>query len=338
MRGIVVGLGGWGSTWTQVMRDGGWDVAAWVDVNPGALEHACKNLGADPGKCFGTLDKALANTQADAVFIFTPPMASRAEHIIKGMDAGLHVLAEKPLTTSPDELHAILERHRSSGVKFMVAQNYRWFPGSVHMRQTVAGREMGDLGYMNVFYHMAEHMPDHHMAGVQDALVLGMCVHHLDTMRFVTGTEPERIWAETWNPSWSWSKGDSCANSVLTFPGGVRVAYSAGWVAHRGQTDWFGKWTLEFDGGSMQTDGVRSLVFRGDETREMAGPEINGSHTRADVLREFTAAIKQDREPECSLEDNAKTMLVAFAMIESSRTHQEIDLAAFAREQGLILS
>ena len=36
MRGIVVGLGGWGSTWTQVIRDGGWDIAAWVDVNPGA--------------------------------------------------------------------------------------------------------------------------------------------------------------------------------------------------------------------------------------------------------------------------------------------------------------
>ena len=111
MRGIIVGLGGWGSSWVEVIRDARWEIAAWVDTNPAALDNAVANLGANPETCFGNLEHAIERTQADAAFIFTPPMCGRANDIIAAMDAGLHVLAEKPLTTSLDELHAILKRH-----------------------------------------------------------------------------------------------------------------------------------------------------------------------------------------------------------------------------------
>jgi predicted dehydrogenase len=332
MKGIVVGLGGWGSTWTQVIRDGGWDIAAWVDMNPGALDHAVKHLGADPGLCFATLDEALLKTKADAVFVFTTPTMGRAKDIIAAMGAGMHVLADKPLTTTLDEVRAILERHESSSVKLMVGQNYRWFPGSGAMRQIIASGELGRLGYMNVFYHMAENMRGHHIVEMPHGLVLGMCVHHLDTMRSVIGAEPETIWAKSWNPPWSWTKSDACVECVMTFPGSVTVNYFAGWAAHHGETDWYGRWGLEFEGGALLTDGAKSSVIKGDQDTLVDGPEVNPAHTRCDVLREFTAAIREDRIPECSIEDNAKTLLMAFAIIESARTHQEIDMAAFARQ------
>ena len=332
MRGIIVGLGGWGSSWVEIVRDSGWEIAAWVDTNPAALDNAVANLGANPETCFGNLEHAIERTQADAAFIFTPPMCGRAKDIIAAMDAGLHVLAEKPLAASLDDLRAILKRHERSPLKVMVAQNYRYFPSSALMREVGAGK-LGRLGYMNVLYHMAESMPGHHMAELPDALALGMCVHHLDTMRFVIGADPETVWAETWNPPWSWSRGDACARAAFTFPGGVRVTYFAGWAAHRSETDWFGHWTLESENGSLFTDGVDSTLVSGDKEEKIAGARIDARHTRADSLREFTSAIEENRTPECSVEDNAKSLLMAFAAIESSRSRKEIDFSEFVGAQ-----
>lgn len=334
MKGIIIGLGGWGSGWSRVIRDGGWDIAAWVDVNPAALENAVARLGADPKACYPDLETALGSVEADAVFVFTTPTIGRAKDIIAAMGAGMHVLADKPLTTSPGEMMAIMEAHRSSSVKLMVGQNYRWFPGSGTMRQVIASGELGRLGYMNVFYHMAENMRGHHIVEMPHGLVLGMCVHHLDTIRFVIGVEPETIWAKSWNPSWSWTKSDACVECVMTFPGSVTVNYFAGWAAHRRETDWYGRWGLEFEGGALLTDGAKSSVVRGDQRTPIDGPDCDPSMFRVDVLREFTAAIEEDRAPECSIEDNIKTLLMAFAIIESARTHQEVDFRAFAKTNG----
>ncbi|MCX6375042.1 MAG: Gfo/Idh/MocA family oxidoreductase [Armatimonadetes bacterium] len=324
MKGIIVGLGGWGSSWSRVIRDSGWEIAAWVDVNPAALEHAVRDLGAEPRLCYSALDEALGKVKADAAFIFTPPNAGRAKDIIAAMDAGLHVLADKPLTTSPDEMTAILEAHRQSNVKLMIGQNYRWYPGSELMRQTIATGELGRLGYMNVYYHMAENMRGHHMAEMPHGLVLGMCVHHLDMMRFVIGAEPETILAKTWNPPWSWTKADACAECVMTFPGSVTVNYFAGFAAHHSGTDWYGRWHLEFERGALLTDGVKSSIIRDGQQTEINGPEIDSMYTRNGVLREFTSAIEEDRTPECSVEDNAKSLRIAFSIIESARRHEEI--------------
>ena len=330
MKGIIVGLGGWGSSWSQVIRDSGWEIAAWVDINPDALRNAVTNLGANQDQCYSGLDEALRKSPADAVFIFTEPTSGRAKDIIAAMDAGLHVLAEKPLTASPDEMTAILDKHRSSGVKLMVGQNYRYMPGSVHMRNVVRSGDIGALGYMNVLYHMAINLPGSHVRNMENGMLLSMCIHHLDMMRFVIGAEPETILAKTWNPPWSWTKADACVECVMTFPGSVTVNYFAGWAAHRSETDWFGHWNLEFEKGMLFSDGVKSFTMIGDEVTETSGPVIDATHTRYDVLQEFTSAIEEDRTPECTVEDNAKSLRIAFSIIESARLRREIDFAAFA--------
>ncbi len=336
MKGIVVGLGGWGWSWVQVLRDSGWEISAWVDVNETALKRAVDELGADPSRCHKTLGDAIRQTKADAAFIFTPPIAARADDITAAMDAGLHVLAEKPLISTTDELRMVLDRHKTCGVKLMVGQGYRWFPGAKAMREAVVAGGLGDLGYMNVLYHMALNMPGAHVATMEDAMILAMSIHHLDTMRFVIGSEPESVLAKGWNPPWSWCKCNGCVESLFTFPGGKRVNYFSGWSARRNETDWFGHWDLEFEKGSLWTDGVKSSVFADGGRTDTAGPEINATHTRYDVLREFTASIEENREPECSLADNVKTLMMAFGIIESSRTGSEVDLREFAEKSGLL--
>ena len=245
-------------------------------------------------------------------------MCGRLADVTTALDAGLHVLAEKPLTDSLDDARLMLERQQATGLKLMVAQNYRFFSGSAHMRDAVQSGLLGRLGYANVLYHMAVNAPGIHAAHMENGFVLSMCIHHLDTMRFVLGNEPESIRADTWNPPGSWSKSDACVSALLTFPGEVRVNYFAGWAAHQNETDWYGHWGLEFENGALFTDGAKTYTIKGDEKVEIAGPASNTQNTRSDVLNEFTSAIREDRTPACSIEDNIKTLEMAFAIIESA--------------------
>lgn len=332
MKAITVGLGGWGSSWAQVIRGSpDWEIAGWVDVNPQALEHAVANLGADPKLCFPTLKEAIEKVSADAAFVITPPMCGRLADITTALDAGFHVLAEKPLTDSLGDARLMLDKHRAGSLKLMVAQNYRFFAASANMRDAVQSSQglpftdrcslftgLGRLGYANILYHMAWDAPHHHATRMENGFILSVCVHHLDTMRFVFG-EPESIQARTWNPPWSWSKSDACVSALLTFPGGVRVNYFAGWAAHRNETDWYGHWNLEFEKATFFTDGVNTYTMIGDQRIEFPGPASNTQNTRADVLNEFLSAIKEDRTPACSIEDNMKTLEMAFGIIESAR-------------------
>ena len=332
MKAIIVGLGGWGSSWAQVIRDSpDWEIAGWVDVNPHALENAVANLAADRTLCFPTLKEAVEKVSADAAFIITPPMCGRLADIATALDAGLHILAEKPLTDSLADAYRMLEMHRGSRLKLMVAQNYRFFAASAHMRDAVRSGSLitdhcslftglGPLGYANVLYHMTWDAPHHHATQMENGFILSVCTHHLDAMRFVLG-EPVAISGRTWNPPWRWSKSDGCVSALITFPGDVRVNYFAGWSAHYNQTDWYGHWDLQFENGALWTDGATTYTIKGDEKVEIPRPATDTQNTRLGVLDEFTSAIKEDRTPACSIEDNIKTLEMAFGIIESARAN-----------------
>ena len=338
MKAIIVGLGGWGSGWAQTITDSpDWEIVGWVDTNSKALVSAVSNFGADPNSCFLSLHDAVRHVPADAAFIITPPNADRLYSITTAMDAGLHVLAEKPLADSLDDAKQILEEHKTYGVKLMVGQNYRFFPRTIELRKIIEGGEKGKLGYMKVLYHKSINMPGTHMEKMDNALILCMSIHHLDTIRFLIGSEPETLRAESWNPPWSWTKSDACIACQMTFPGDIRVNYFGGWAARQNETDWYGHWDLEFEQAAMFTDGVVLHEIVGDERKESPFAKIDPSHTRADVLREFTSAIKEDRTPACSIKDNIKTLLMAFAIIESARTGERVDFRAFARDNGIDL-
>jgi predicted dehydrogenase len=82
----------------------------------------------------------------DAVIVATPddlhyPMTMDA------LDAGLHVLCEKPLAMNAAQARAMYEKAEAAGVKHMVCFTYRWSPTGRHLKQLVDG------GYLGRCYH-----------------------------------------------------------------------------------------------------------------------------------------------------------------------------------------
>ena len=98
MRVIQVGLGFWGASWTDVVRAApGVELAGVVDAAPAARRPGARGARARArARRSPLLDEALADLDADAVVIVTPP-SSHGDLAIAALEAGRHVLVEKPL-------------------------------------------------------------------------------------------------------------------------------------------------------------------------------------------------------------------------------------------------
>ncbi len=98
--------------------------------------------------------KLIARDDVDLVDVCTPG-DSHAEIAIAALEAGKHVLCEKPLANSVAEAEAMAEaarRARDRGVRAMVAFNYRRVPALAHARNLVASGALGEIRHVRSVY------------------------------------------------------------------------------------------------------------------------------------------------------------------------------------------
>ncbi len=139
-RAIVVGAGVIGRVHVNALRLNNVDVASVIASSPVRGREAADELGVsrwDPD-----LQTALASTDADAVHIATPNVFHHGM-AVAALEAGKHVICEKPLTRTTAEAADLYARTRDSGQVHAICFNNRFYP----LVQEVAARQRaGDLG------------------------------------------------------------------------------------------------------------------------------------------------------------------------------------------------
>jgi predicted dehydrogenase len=111
------------------------------DTNGRLLKSVSERYGVPADADF---HQALVSRRPDAVVVCTPapfhlPIA------IAALDAGCHVLVEKPLSTSLKDVGALLDAHVRSGRQTAVAYVYRMFPVLLRARAFLAGDPLGGI-------------------------------------------------------------------------------------------------------------------------------------------------------------------------------------------------
>jgi predicted dehydrogenase len=139
---VQAGLGSWGRSWIGLFSGGsGVELAAVVD--PGARLAA----GGVPG--FAVLEEALAEVACDAVLVVSPPDTHHAV-TRAALEAGKHVLCEKPLATSLVDAFDLVDVARRERRVLMVSQNYRYNAPFRTVQRVVKGGHLGELASIRV--------------------------------------------------------------------------------------------------------------------------------------------------------------------------------------------
>ena len=173
-----------------------------------------EEIAADMGEQYDVvhttdLDELLGNEYVDAVYIATPHYL-HAPLSIEALQAGKHVLVEKPIATKLEDADAMLALAKETGLKLYVAYSAQVSDTMVQLRDWIAQGMLGKITGLRIVYR-SDKDPSYWQGGftlrVHDEwrkyrayagggpLIMNT-VHDLNTMRFLTGLEAARVFAE----------------------------------------------------------------------------------------------------------------------------------------------
>lgn len=327
---LQMGMGAWGRNWARVVLPivPGAELVGCVDPSEEALRLVGEETILGPDRCFADLKQALSVTNPEAVLITADP-PSHATLVRLSLDAGLHVIVEKPFALSLDEAQELVKLAKSRELTLMVSQNYRFFPAVRKVRSIVASGRLGAV--VSVALDFLQYSPEvpcepHHR--LEEPLLVDMSVHHFDLLRAVLTSEAQDVRCRTWNPPWSWFRGPPEGTALIDFDNGCTVSYRASWLSSETRTPWSGRWMMELENGRLWwtsrgdamdgSDGESVYLAVPGEVAKPVAFQSMRFVDRAGCLAEFIGALHDGRQPESSGQENLGTVALMQAAVDSA--------------------
>jgi predicted dehydrogenase len=195
------------------------EISAIASRNLAAAKAAATQLGIP--KAYGSYEELLADPEIDA--IYNPlPNHLHVPWSIKALEAGKHVLCEKPIAMSAAEAQTLADAARAyPGLKLTEAFMYRHHPQWHRARQLVTEGKIGELRTVQTFFSYFLEDPNNirNIADVGGGAMMDIGCYAVSVPRYIFGAEPRRVAAIVeYDPRF---KTDRLASAVLDFGTGT---------------------------------------------------------------------------------------------------------------------
>ncbi len=175
----------------------------------------------DISKSYGSYEELLQDDEIDA--IYNPlPNHLHVTWTLKALEAGKHVLCEKPIGLNTSEAKKLLEATKEyPNLHVMEAFMYRFHPQWEQVKKWIADGEIGTVKTIQSAFTYYNDNPDdiRNKAGIGGGGLLDMGCYCLSASRFLFDAEPLTVYGEIENdPDF---KVDRLASGILTFPEGT---------------------------------------------------------------------------------------------------------------------
>lgn len=165
----------------QYLQLDGVEVVGVYDPDQAAADELARRCGA---RTAGSLDEVLARSHLDAVSICTPD-AHHRESAVKAALAGKHILIEKPLATSLEDAHAIVDAANAAGVVLAVGFVNRFLDMYLRAEEAVARGAVGRI--MTVTARRLNIQAAAQRVARRDNVVDFLAVHDIDVLHWLCG-------------------------------------------------------------------------------------------------------------------------------------------------------
>lgn len=309
-------------------------MVGFVDTDPNAIDLLRQQANIPAGRCYESLREAIAETSPEAVLV-TTSLPSHAAVVRVALEAGLHVLVEKPFAPNLQAATELVELAAARDLTLMVSQNYRFFPAPRAITSLVRESALGQLYEVSIdFRRYSPGTPDrrgrHHFE--EQPLLVDMSIHHFDLLRLILNREPDRISCDAWNPAWSNFSGPPVAIASMTF-GDAVVSYRGSWISAGPVTPWAGDWRLEFEHGEVfwtnrDDDASHDKVVIRPRSGKARSANLRPMQRTGGwgTLTEFVDAVQGGREPETSGRHNLGTIAMMDAAVDSASRHEPVEI------------
>ena len=330
MRVAVIGVGSMGFNHLRVYSElDGVQVVGISDVSPERLETLKARFQVPT---YSDYRKLIEEQKPDAVSI-TVPTSEHEQVASFTLRAGSHVLVEKPIASTVEEGQRLIDLAQEVDRKLMVGHIIRFNPA---MQALKARLEAGELGKIfQIFCRRAGPFP----ARIRDVgVVVDLAPHDVDIMRFLTGLDPLRVFAET--EQRIHTDHEDMLFGLLRFPHGITAALEINWLTPTkiretlvlGEKGMFRVddllQDLYFYENSQATGelwaGIKTI--RGVSEGKMIRYDLKRQEPLKAEIQAFLDAVRNDTEVPVTGEDGLKALDLSLKLVESGVKHQVIEV------------
>lgn len=190
-KALVVGTGFGCRIHVPALQQAGFDVAGLVGTDPARTAKRAASCGVK--NAYTDLERAIGETGAQAVTIASPPHTHAALTLL-ALEAGCHVICEKPMANSIGEARSMLEAAERAGVIHLIGNQFRWSPDRALVARAIAEGLVGEprfltlVSYLPLLADPGKQMPDWWFDSSAGGGWLGAHGSHLiDQVRFWLG-------------------------------------------------------------------------------------------------------------------------------------------------------
>ena len=334
----VVGAGLLGARHARVYAEmAGCRLVGICDVDGDRARAVATRHGA---RAFASLQELL-RAEVDAVSVATPDHA-HYEPASACLDAGAHVLVEKPLAVDPAEAAALIRRAAERRRVLMVNYSQRWLPESRKIERLIRAGDLGEIAFIESHRWDAAWVPLRMIGGWADRTtpIHFMSSHDIDLILSWTGRRAARVYAAAHHGALSKRGVVDGYDALLTLDGGGRVGLHSSWILPE-TFPVAADYRIEIIGarGALFLDGNRRdlslflpdhserVAFTGPRTADEVAGRITGAFVES--LSAFVQAVgANDLEAPTSAARTRHVVEVQAAIVASAARGVEIELPA----------
>jgi len=297
-------------------------------------------------RVYSTIPELLGDDSIRAILVSTPT-SMHFEHVQLALNAGKHVLVEKPMALDLDQARRLAELAERKKLVLSVFQNRRWdvdfLTVAKHVRENVFGKIINVESRLGQWQSCVGPAAREYRPGWRNEAAFGggglydWGSHFVDQMwRLMWPAKPQRVFAQLRGNVWS-RDCDDFARVLIDFDSGAVGLVEINTTTTKPLPRW------HIDGQSGSADSPFSLQF---DTREWAklnftaadnsSPRVLESAqpglTESQIWDQFAAAVREKTEPAVNVKSVLGTMALLDAARKSSQRGTVIDVGGIAWE------
>ena len=282
---------------------------------------------------------AMLAAGVDAVSVATPDHAHYAP-VARCLDAGVHVLVEKPFTIDPAEARAAIAQARAAGCVLMINYSQRWLPEHRRIGDLIADGTLGELAFLESHRWDAAWVPGRMIAGwaAQTTPIHFMSSHDIDLLLLWTGRRVRTVYACVHRGVLALEGGVDGFDALLALEGGACVGLHSSWIlpetfpaAADTRLELLGaRGGVFLDGNARMMrlfapDRSEQIVFGGPRTADERDGHLAGAFVES--LGAFLSAVAAgDQDAPTSAARTLHVVEVQAAIVASARRRQIVEI------------
>jgi 1,5-anhydro-D-fructose reductase (1,5-anhydro-D-mannitol-forming) len=291
-------------------------------------EERAKRYAAENGipRFYSSVEAVLADPEVNVVYISTTNERHKQE-VALAAKSGKHVLCEKPLALTVPEAREMVETCKQAHVVFGTNHHLRNAVTHRALRRLIKEGAIGKPLAARVFH--AVHLPPRLQGWRLDkpeaggGVILDITVHDADTLHFALDDDAEEVVAFSGQQGLAQSGLEDTVMGVIRFRSGLLAQFHDAFTIKNARTGF----EVHGSDGSLIGEDVMTqepqgrLFLQRQEKRE----EVDlGQHENlyGHQVRHFNAAVQGEGMPFASGEDGVRSLAVAAAVLESTKTGQ----------------